>query len=631
MKSFRLAPFLALLIVGAAGCEAITSTATPALRKVLKPLFDPKTRPDLDQVKTAAESVNATYYFLLGQLYSGEGRVDEALLALERARTLDESSSAIHLALAQEYLKAGRTKEGVALVRRAIELDPKSREARLTLANLHTIAKKSSEALAVYRELLQENPDDEEVFLYVVLAEIEAKQLGSARSKLQAYIKRHPDSALGYFYLGRLEQERGDLPAAVIAFRRAIDERSGFVQAGTYLGYVLEQLSRKDEALDTYSWLAEQTDSPAFHQRRGQLLLEKHQYEPALRAFQNYERLDPADLNNKVKIGLLMVELKQLEPAVTKFQEILKGNSDSDNVRYYLGAVLEELGRTDQALDEYRKIPEASRLYPEALRRQVTSLTSSQKNDEAWGVLKRALAATGKDQGPTENLFETAVLFLSNNQRNSEAWDLLKQAQAKFPDSESLLYLRGSLLEKESKFDEAVLVMRELLKRNPDHAGALNFVGYLWADRGENLAEAEKYVRRALKLRPNDPFITDSLGWVLFRRGKLGEAEKALVAAHQSAPKESVIAEHLGDVLVKLGRVEEAKHYYELALKLGPEKDSERQGLEAKLHTLKGTKPDAGPGHSCVRGKGPSSGQSADGAACPGELLQSERTPAASP
>jgi tetratricopeptide (TPR) repeat protein len=614
MKSRHLTPFLLLSILGVGACDMLGSKSVSALRKVVKPIGTAGSEATTEDVKLAAEKVNITYYYLLGLELAAQGRTDDALVALERVRALDDSSAHVHLALAQEYLKSGRTKEGVAFVRKAIELDPKSREGRLLLANLHTLAKKEAEALAVYRELLKENPDDEEVFLYVVLAELEAKQVTSARRKLQDYLARNPDSALGHFYLGRLEQERGDLTAAAAAFRRAIESRGGFVQAGTYLGYVLEQLGRKDEALDTYSWLAEQTDSAAFHQRLGQLYLEKGDYERSLRAFQNYERVDPSDFNNKIKVGLLLVELKQLEPAAAKFREILKTNPDSDNVRYYLGAVLEELERPAEALAEYRRIPETSRLYADALRRQVTSLQSTKNTDEAWTVLKKALAETEKDKGPTENLFETAILFLSNNKRPGEAWDVLRQAMSRFPDSESLLYMKGTLFEKEGKHDEAVGAMKELLRRNPNHAGALNFVGYLWADRNENLPEAEKMIRRALKLRPNDPFMTDSLGWVLYRRGKYEEARQALELAHRGAPKESIIADHLGDVLVKLGRLEEAKAYYELALKLGPEKDSERQSLEAKLQGLRSSM-----GASCLRDADP---------ACAGGLRDAKRTPA---
>ena len=86
------------------------------------------------------------------------------------------------------------------------------------------------------------------------------------------------------------------------------------------------------------------------------------------------------------------------------------------------------------------------------------------------------------------------------------------------------------LLEKAGKSDQAVSVMKNILAKNADHAGALNFIGYMWAEQKVRLVEAEKYVRKALKLKPDDPFIMDSR-WVLYQRGHLEEARTILSTA----------------------------------------------------------------------------------------------------
>ncbi len=555
--------------------------ASGIFSRIVKPVVS-----DEGELGEKTARVNASYYFLLGQQFAAQGRNEEATIAFERVLQLDPDSAYAHYALAQQYIKASRLKEGVALVRRSLELDPKSREAKLLLANLHTMAKKGAEAQAIYLALLAEKPDDEEVFLYVVLGEIENKQYASARKRMEGYLKRNPESAVAWFYLGRLEQEVGNNPAAIASYRKAIDNRGGFVQAGTHLAYLYEQMGKAKEALETYTWLAEQTDGAAFHQKLGQLYLENKEFEKALRAFENLERVEPADLNNKLKVALLLVETRRLQGAADKFQSVVESMPDKENdqVRFYLGAVLEELGDYQKSSFHYAKIPDGSKFYVEALRRRLGALEKSKRGEEALKVLRGVFSSV---QAPSENLFEVGVNFLASTKRSDEAWKLLGEGLTKHADSETLIYLKGSLLEKEGRHREAVDVMLGLIKRNPKHVGALNFIGYLWADSNERLAEAEDFVRRALKLRPNDPYIQDSLGWVLYRRGRYLEAEKVLRGALREAPDEAVISDHLGDVLVKLGRPDEAKAFYEKALSIGLDREHEQKRLEATVRSLK--------------------------------------------
>ncbi len=100
----------------------------------------------------------------------------------------------------------------------------------------------------------------------------------------------------------------------------------------------------------------------------------------------------------------------------------------------------------------------------------------------------------------------------------------------------------------------------------------LNYLGYSWVDRGENLAEAEKLIARAVELRPNDGFIADSLGWVYYRTGRYAEAVEQLERAVSLEPGDPVINEHLGDAYWKVGRLNEARFQWSHALRMDPEK-----------------------------------------------------------
>ncbi len=542
-------------------------------------LYDPKDKNEI-------EALNATYYFLVAQRKSMESSNDEALVALERARKLDENSSFIHFFLAQEYLRKGLSAEGVAYAQKALELDPKNREAKILLANLYATAKKNTEARKLFSELLQVNPDDEEVVLYLVLLELEQKHNEQAQARLRAYLKRNADSALGHFYLGRLLQEQNRNKEAIASFERAVDIRANFVQAGTYLAVLYEEVGEKKKATQTYAWLALLTDGAAFHKKLGELYLLNKEYEKALGSFQNFERLDSTDLNNKVKVALLQTELRRYPEAIKSFEGVLRDSPESDNIRFYLASVYDQSSLTHQALREYSRVPFKSKLYPEALRYQVTHYRKHKQPDAAEGLIEKALQEAQKEKLHEDDLREIRLNFWDSTGRGVEALAELDSLLKKNPEAERFLYIKGSVLERAGRLDDAVKSMRRILAKDPNHAGALNFIGYVWTERGIHLAEAESYIRRALKLRPADPFIMDSLGWLLFKRGRVLEAFKMLSEAYALKPDEAVISDHLGDVLVKMGRHSEAKEHYEKALKLGPDRDSDKTKLEAKIQAL---------------------------------------------
>ncbi|MEO5810275.1 MAG: tetratricopeptide repeat protein, partial [Sphingomicrobium sp.] len=119
------------------------------------------------------------------------------------------------------------------------------------------------------------------------------------------------------------------------------------------------------------------------------------------------------------------------------------------------------------------------------------------------------------------------------------------------------------------------------LKAAPDEPLLLNYLGYNSVERGENLDAAEAMIRRALALRPDDASITDSLGWALYKRGRLPEAITTLGKAAAGDPGQSEIHEHLGDALFTAGRRMEARFAWRAALVTADDKDKAR--LQAKL------------------------------------------------
>jgi len=132
--------------------------------------------------------------------------------------------------------------------------------------------------------------------------------------------------------------------------------------------------------------------------------------------------------------------------------------------------------------------------------------------------------------------------------------------------------------------------IRQLLQIEPANADALNYLGYLLAERGEQLDEAIRLVRRALDADPGNPSYLDSLGWAHFRRGEVDEAEKYLAPAAAKLPRNSVVQDHLGDVQARRGRWQEAIAAWTRALE-GDGNDLDRDAVNRKIQDARSKLP----------------------------------------
>lgn len=138
-----------------------------------------------------------------------------------------------------------------------------------------------------------------------------------------------------------------------------------------------------------------------------------------------------------------------------------------------------------------------------------------------------------------------------------------------------LFFQLGEAYERTRRYQEAAEQFQAVLEIQPENSTAMNYLGYMWADNGENLEQALELVQRAVALEPNNGAYVDSLGWALFRLGEFEEARRHLERANQLAPEDSTILEHLGDVHVALGDTRRAREAYEHALAIAEQEGEE--------------------------------------------------------
>ncbi|MDP7416588.1 MAG: tetratricopeptide repeat protein, partial [Desulfobacterales bacterium] len=147
-----------------------------------------------------------------------------------------------------------------------------------------------------------------------------------------------------------------------------------------------------------------------------------------------------------------------------------------------------------------------------------------------------------------------------------------------------ILFRLGVVYDKLKRKEDSMEAMRKVIRVDPKNANALNYLGYSYADLGENLDEAEKLIKEALKYKPDDGYITDSLGWVYFKKGLFQKALKFLEKAIHLVPDDPIILEHLGDAYLKTGSKLKALEYYQQSLKM---KKKDKKDIERKIQDLK--------------------------------------------
>jgi tetratricopeptide (TPR) repeat protein len=232
-----------------------------------------------------------------------------------------------------------------------------------------------------------------------------------------------------------------------------------------------------------------------------------------------------------------------------------------------------------QALDQ---IKSDSPLWPNAQIQKAFALNSMERVDEAKALLENLAAKDPKDVSPLDALGN----ILRAHERYGEARDYYTRALALIPkpikDNWTLFYSRGVCNERLKDWPAAEADFKGALALSPEESLVLNYLGYSWVDQGQNLKTAMDYIRKAVKLKPDDGYYVDSLGWAYFRLGSLSAAVENLERAVELKPDDPIINDHLGDAYWRVGRTLEAKYQWAQALTLKPE-DDQAITLKAKI------------------------------------------------
>lgn len=236
-----------------------------------------------------------------------------------------------------------------------------------------------------------------------------------------------------------------------------------------------------------------------------------------------------------------------------------------------LGEVYESNNKHLRAIAAYGRVDESSPLRMNTEIRKAFSLNALERLEEAKALLDRLAAKYPKSTRP----LNTAGDILRSHKRYAEAKDYYARAIALVDKPQkhhwSLYYSRGVCYERLKQWPKAEADLKKAMKLDPNKPLVLNYLGYSWVDQGINLREAMKLIRKAVKLKPDDGYFVDSLGWAYYKLGNFEEAVKQLERAVELRPDDPVLNDHLGDAYWRVGRRFEANYQWTQALTLNPE------------------------------------------------------------
>lgn len=298
------------------------------------------------------------------------------------------------------------------------------------------------------------------------------------------------------------------------------------------------------------------------------MLLQAEQFTDAGKQFEELLEQKPKDPDITYMLGLTYVQAEDYSKSKQYFQALVEDNRRLDESNYYLARISEELGETEKAVAYYQDVAYGG-LYLDAAVRLAELYV---KENGLTAARQHLNDVRGRVDQPEDviRLFLAEGHILHKQDQYDQAYDLYSQGLLEFPRHSDLLYARALTAENIDRVDLLESDLLIILQEDPDHANALNALGYTLADRGLRIDEAQKYVERAYELKPNDPAVMDSMGWIQFRKGNYAEAENYLRKALNLMDDAEIIG-HLSELLWAQGNYEEARNLLREAMDRHPE------------------------------------------------------------
>jgi len=540
----------------------------------------------------ALDDSNVGAHRVLGLLLGGsEERMQEAVGHLERVLETPAGGTdvALQSTLGRLYLFTGAVPKAIDLLGRLLEDQPYLLPARVTLAQAMAAAGRHDDAIAVLEPAARADP-----------------RLTASLALIYEGAGRLRDAADAYGRAAAASPNNRQFQLRHASALLVVPGASPLKQALNVLARLLVLDSKDAGALYLQSQAYRQTGDMFAAERSARAIL----------------ATEPDSVAGAYALSLVLGQSRRFKDVVDYLEPFVasaaaRGQSATDLLTY-LSVAYQALGRHNEAIDALKRAKSAARdgtpaldarlvqahvgakryaeavslaeaaqkRYPDELQfiyLQARALFQGGKSSQALSLLETVVGSHPDD---LESYLTLAELY-GESGRLDDGLRLLDRAAQQFPDNVAVPFRRGFILAEANRDADAEEAFRGVLNRQPNNGPALNYLGYMLADRGSRLDEAIELITRALSSDKDNPSYLDSLGWAFFKRGDLTEAEKHLTRAADALPLNSVVQDHYGDLLAKAGRYRDAVDAWIKALN-GDSDEIDSSVVEQKIRDTRG-------------------------------------------
>jgi len=537
------------------GCAA-KSNETEVLGKGKKPARQP-----------AAEiNPDAYDHYTNATIYEEEHAFDEAIKEYEQALSYQPDSYDIRLALGSLYLNLSRPQQALDTF---LPIEEKDSKIYGLMGDCFRELGNHKQAEDAYQMAWQQDSTDVNFNYNLGIYAAQANNL----DKAAGYFRRAAQYSMNADLFERIAEmyssaQMYDSAASFMKSALQLDQDNA-KRYGQYALY-LHQAGKHDEAKQVLTrGITLHPDDPLLLAQ----LLESYNIEDNKDSVRIIaDRLlglddSEVDLDVLQRIAVVLMREKMPELSQQFFDRILQVDKDNRYALFYLGRYAIQGQQYDSAQVYFKHLIAVDSTVPDGWTNLAYTLQQQDKPDSAMKVLESALGRVQDDQN---NIRLFMAQLLSSQNMSDSAIVMLRQVVDNGGDTVRALFQTGAEYEKMGNFDKAVEAFELLLTIDPDHDGALNFLGYMLADKGVRLNDALTMIQKAVKADPENGAYLDSYAWVLYKLGRYSEALAQIRKAIAKVPNDPVVFEHLGDIHAALGNTKEARDAWQKALAADP-------------------------------------------------------------
>lgn len=565
-------------------------------------------------------------HLALAELFANSNQAGEAVKSANRALELDSELGDAHRLLGNLYIQLARAQSDEGLIGKALDefqqtirLEPSDVESRQRLAELHFMLGENEEATAQLETLLEYAPDSYYAMYRLAQVAKEKGELRRAAELFQGAIEAEPRHQASRLELGRVLTELGEFEQATTVYREALELTPRDSGLRLQLAYALAYSGELEPSAAQFERILE-AENENLDALLGLALVRRNlrELEVAQALLQRVLESEPGSVRARAALAGVYQDMRDYPAASIELDGLLS-LPDSSYPKGQRAEYLVQFGLARQELDDHRAAIEAFEkardLRGDDVRFEaalIQSLLAAEQTDRAAEACGKALARFSEDErlhildaqiefeqgrkqeavdklldlvkkSPNAEYVAGAVAELyQRDQRYEEAEQFLRDTLENSAESDRLVFQLGAVLERQGNYDEAEAMFTKVVEAAPDNAPALNYLGYMLADRGVRLEESLDYIKRAVALDPYNGAYLDSLGWAYFKLGQLDLAEENILKAITGLRLTGVVYDHLGDVYYEKGKRDEAVRSWQKALEQDDE-ELEKEEVARKI------------------------------------------------